>query len=52
MVFENGKVSIQAGAGIVNDSIPLREYNACRNKAPALVKALELSDQMEVSIKK
>ena len=52
MVFENGKVSIQAGAGIVNDSIPLREYNECRNKAAALVKALELSDQMEVSIKK
>ncbi len=47
MVFENGRVSIQAGAGIVADSIPLREYNECRNKAAALVTALELSKHLE-----
>ena len=44
MVFENGKVSAQAGAGIVADSVPLREYQECRSKAAALVRALELSE--------
>ena len=51
MVFEDEKVFIQAGAGIVADSIPLREYNECRNKAAALVKALELSNHLERTLK-
>ncbi len=50
MVFKDEKVVIQAGAGIVADSIPLREYNECRNKAAALVKALELSNHLERTI--
>ena len=49
MVFENGKVSAQAGAGIVADSVPLREYHECRSKAAALVRALELSGCLEPS---
>ncbi len=32
---------IQAGAGIVADSIPQSEYQECRNKAQALVRAIE-----------
>ncbi len=44
LVFEKGKVSAQAGAGIVADSVPLREYQECRSKAAALVRALELSE--------
>jgi len=35
------KYYIQAGAGIVMDSIPENEYNECRNKASALFNALE-----------
>ncbi|MCQ9208824.1 MAG: anthranilate synthase component I, partial [Omnitrophica bacterium] len=36
---------IQAGAGIVADSLPQREYEETKNKAQALVKAVELAEQ-------
>jgi anthranilate synthase component 1 len=36
---ENGY--IQAGAGIVADSVPEREHEECRNKAAAVVRAIE-----------
>ncbi len=32
---------IQAGAGIVADSVPQSEYDECRNKAQAVVRAIE-----------
>jgi anthranilate synthase component 1 len=32
---------IQAGAGIVADSVPLKEHEECRNKAAAVVRAIE-----------
>ena len=32
---------IQAGAGIVADSIPEAEFEECRNKAQAVVRAIE-----------
>ena len=32
---------IQAGAGIVADSIPESEYEECANKARAVVRAIE-----------
>lgn len=51
MAFENEKVIIQAGAGIVADSIPVREYRECQSKAAALVKALELSNHLERTLK-
>lgn len=38
---EGNTVSVQAGAGIVYDSIPEKEYEETRNKASALLKALE-----------
>lgn len=41
LVFKNNKVYIQAGAGIVADSVPEREYEETLNKAKALFKALE-----------
>ena len=47
LVFEKGRVSAQAGAGIVADSVPVREYQECRSKAAALVRALELSEFLE-----
>jgi anthranilate synthase component I len=43
LIAKNGRVYIQAGAGIVADSVPEREYEECVNKARALVKALEIA---------
>ena len=40
MVKKNDKVYLQAGAGIVADSIPENEYNECCNKVMALAKTL------------
>jgi len=45
MVVKNGKAYIQAGAGIVYDSVPEREHAECRNKAMALVRAIEIAEQ-------
>jgi anthranilate synthase component 1 len=42
--LENQTASIQAGAGIVADSIPESEYEETINKARALVKAIELAE--------
>jgi anthranilate synthase component 1 len=41
MVFKNGKAYIQAGAGIVADSVPEKEYEETLNKAKALLKSLQ-----------
>ena len=38
---KNGKVFVRAGAGIVADSVPEKEYQECLNKAAAVLKALE-----------
>jgi len=43
LVAKNGRVYIQAGAGIVADSVPEREYEETVTKARALVKALEIA---------
>ena len=43
LVARNGKAYIQAGGGIVADSVPEREYQETINKAQALVRALELA---------
>ncbi len=40
---KNGKVFVRSGAGIVADSVPENEFNECRNKAAAVLKALELA---------
>ena len=42
--LENKEASIQAGAGIVADSVPEKEYEETINKARALVKAIELAE--------
>ena len=41
--MNNGRYSAQAGAGIVADSVPASEYQEIRNKAAALLKALEFA---------
>jgi anthranilate synthase component 1 len=43
LVAKGGHVYIQAGAGIVADSVPEREYEETLNKARALVKALKIA---------
>ncbi len=41
LVCKGNKARLQAGAGIVYDSVPEDEYMECENKAQVLVKALE-----------
>ena len=38
-VLKGGEMHIQAGAGIVYDSVPQSEYEECQNKARALIRA-------------
>ena len=45
IVFSRGLATIQAGAGIVADSEPEREYEETMNKARALLRAIELAEQ-------
>lgn len=45
---KNGRVFVRSGAGIVADSVPEKEYNECINKAKAVVKALELAQEVLV----
>ena len=42
--LENREASIQAGAGVVADSVPEKEYEETINKARALVKAIEMAE--------
>lgn len=44
ILIKNGVASVQAGAGIVADSVPSREYQECMNKAKALLRALDLAE--------
>jgi anthranilate synthase component 1 len=46
LVFKKGKAWLQAGAGIVADSIPERENLECHNKAKVLVQALKLARKL------
>jgi anthranilate synthase component 1 len=41
LVFCNHKIYIQAGAGIVADSVPAHEYQETINKAGAMLKAVQ-----------
>ena len=41
MLVKDGIGYIQAGAGIVADSVPEREYEECLNKAQAVIRAVE-----------
>jgi anthranilate synthase component I len=43
IVFCNDKIFIQAGAGIVADSVPSAEYQETLNKAGAMMKAIQMT---------
>jgi anthranilate synthase component 1 len=45
IVLKDGEASVQAGAGIVADSVPEREYEETVNKARALVRAIEMAER-------
>jgi anthranilate synthase component 1 len=48
LVLENGVAKVQAGAGIVADSVPEREYEETVHKARALLKAVEMAESKEL----
>jgi anthranilate synthase component 1 len=43
VLVKNGKAYIQAGAGIVADSVPEKEYDESINKATAVIQAIQLA---------
>ena len=43
LVFTEDKIYIQAGAGIVADSVPAAEYQETLNKAKAMLRAIEVT---------
>jgi len=43
IVIKDGMISIQAGAGIVADSVPEREYQETVNKAKAMMRAVQMA---------
>jgi anthranilate synthase component 1 len=43
LVAKGGRAYVQAGAGLVADSVPEREYQESGNKARAVIKALEIA---------
>ena len=44
VLIKGRKAYLQAGAGIVADSVPALEYQECMNKAKAILKAFELAE--------
>ena len=44
-VIRGDEIFVQAGAGIVADSVPEREWEETRNKAKALIKAVEIAEK-------
>ena len=44
LVIRNGRIDIQAGAGIVADSVPQMEYRETLSKARALLKAIHIAE--------
>jgi anthranilate synthase component 1 len=45
IVLKNGEASVQAGAGIVADSVPEHEFEETVHKARALLRAIEIAEK-------
>jgi anthranilate synthase component 1 len=45
IVLREGEASVQAGAGVVADSVPEREYDETVHKAQALLRAIEMAEE-------
>jgi anthranilate synthase component 1 len=50
MVLSRGIAHVQAGGGIVYDSVPEREYEESMNKARALLKAISQAESSELPV--
>lgn len=46
IIFRKGKAYVQAGAGIVWDSVPEKEYEETVNKAKGMLKAIRVAEAM------
>jgi anthranilate synthase component 1 len=46
MVVKDGVAYVQAGGGVVADSDPMYEYRESCNKAAALLKAIEVAEEL------
>ncbi len=44
LLLQKGRVHFQAGAGVVADSVPEKEFEETQNKMAALVAALRLAE--------
>ncbi|MEK5644069.1 anthranilate synthase component I [Paenibacillus rhizosphaerae] len=51
IIFRKGKAYVQAGAGIVWDSVPEKEYEETMNKAKALLKSIRTAEAMFPPVK-
>jgi anthranilate synthase component 1 len=51
IIMTNGVAHVQAGAGIVYDSVPAREYEETLNKAQALLKAIDEAEALNTTSK-
>jgi anthranilate synthase component 1 len=51
IIFRKGKAYVQAGAGIVWDSVPEKEYEETVNKAKALLKSIRTAEAMFPQVK-
>ena len=47
ILIKDGIAYIQAGAGIVADSVPAREYKETKNKAQAMLQAIRMAGRIE-----
>jgi len=45
VLIKDNKAYLQAGAGIVADSVPAHEYDECMNKARAVLRAFEMAEK-------
>ncbi|HEY2572426.1 MAG TPA: anthranilate synthase component I [Verrucomicrobiaceae bacterium] len=45
-VLKNGKAFVQAGAGIVADSVPASEHEECLNKARGMLRAIQRAKEL------
>ena len=45
IIIKDGTAYVQAGAGIVADSVPEREYHECLNKMQAMLSAIEQAEE-------
>jgi anthranilate synthase component 1 len=46
IIFKNGRAYVQAGAGIVYDSVPEKEYQETVNKAKGMLKSIAVAEAM------